>query len=137
MSMTADRLNLGGLAVVSPDSVAATCDLASAVLQAAQAWDSVEGPRGWVYLLHFERPYRHARHYTGFATDLERRLNAHLCGRGARLMAVIAAAGIGWQLARVWPGTRGLERCLKNQGGAARRCPICSAVRLAKAGGAA
>src|SRR5262245_37279343 len=87
-----------------PLDAAATCDLATAVLQAAAAWDGLNGPRGWVYLLHFERPYRHAKHYTGFAVDLDRRLDAHLCGRGARLMAVIAAAGISWRLARVWPG---------------------------------
>ena len=128
---------LYNVAVVPTGSGAVTADLALAVLEAAAAWDGFEGPRGWVYLLHFERPYRHARHYTGFATDLDRRLNAHVCGKGARLMAVIAAAGIGWQLARVWPGTRGLERALKNQGGASRRCPICSSARLAQAGGAA
>ena len=32
------------------------------------------GRRGTIYLLHFARPYKHARHYLGFAEDLERRL---------------------------------------------------------------
>jgi hypothetical protein len=40
-------------------------------------------------------------------------------------MAVIKEAGIGFTLARTWPGTRARERQLKAQGGASRRCPIC------------
>jgi hypothetical protein len=27
---------------------------------------AMASPRGTVYLLHFERPYKHARHYLGF-----------------------------------------------------------------------
>ena len=49
--------------------------------------------------------------------------------RGARLMAVITQAGIGWTLARTWEGSRAGERQLKRQGGASRRCPICRAKR--------
>jgi hypothetical protein len=45
-------------------------------------------------------------------------------------MEVVGEAGIGWQLARVWPGTRSRERSLKASGGAARRCPICQLTRL-------
>jgi len=80
---------------------------------------------GTIYLIHFDRPYRHARHYTGWAADLDARLADHAAGRGARLLAVIADAGIGWTLARTWPGTRIRERQLKRQGGASRRCPHC------------
>jgi hypothetical protein len=29
---------------------------------------------GTVYLLHFSRPYKHARHYTGWAVNVKRRL---------------------------------------------------------------
>jgi hypothetical protein len=56
---------------------------------------------GTVYLIHFQRPYKHARHYCGWVhspTFLEPRLGAHRDGAGARLMAVITAAGIGWEL---------------------------------------
>ena len=85
-----------------------------------------------IYLLHFETPYRHARHYTGWtAGDLDARLKQHERGTGARLMAVIAEAGIGWTLARTWEGSRTRERQLKRQGGASRRCPICRAQRNA------
>ncbi len=78
-----------------------------------------------VYLLHFDRPYRHAGHYTGWAADIPTRLAEHAAGRGARLLAVVQAAGIGWTLARTWPGDRSYERRLKRQGGASRRCPLC------------
>jgi hypothetical protein len=44
---------------------------------------------------------------------------------GARLVQVARQAGIGFQLVRVWEGTRGLERSLKRRGAAARRCPVC------------
>ena len=80
---------------------------------------------GIIYLLHFDRPYLHARHYCGFTTDLAARLAEHTAGRGARLLTVIGDAGIGWTLARTWTGTRRRERALKRQGGAARRCPLC------------
>jgi predicted GIY-YIG superfamily endonuclease len=83
------------------------------------------GSTGTIYLLHFDQPYRHARHYTGWAADLDTRLTAHTAGRGARLLTVIADAGIGWTLARTWTGTRRRERALKRQGGASRRCPLC------------
>ena len=57
-----------------------------------------------VYLLHFDRPYQHAKHYLGSCQDLERRLTQHGKGRGARLLEVVYAVGIGWQLARTWCG---------------------------------
>jgi predicted GIY-YIG superfamily endonuclease len=79
-----------------------------------------------VYLLHFDRPYQHARHYTGYAKDIDARLAAHAAGRGARLMEVVQQAGITWRLARVWPeADRAKERRLKNSGSATRYCPIC------------
>ena len=84
--------------------------------------------QGVIYLLHFDRPYRHASHYTGWVhsrTFLQPRLGAHRDGVGARLMQVVGEAGIGFQLARTWEGDRHRERVLKRQGGASRRCPIC------------
>jgi predicted GIY-YIG superfamily endonuclease len=86
-------------------------------------------PNGVVYLVHFAKPYGHARHYTGCTADLDSRLSEHQVGRGARLLHVIIQARIGWTLARTWEGTRERERQLKRQGGASRRCPICRAER--------
>lgn len=84
---------------------------------------------GTIYLLHFSRPYKHAAHYTGWTSDLDARLAEHASGRGARLLAVVQAEGITWQLARTWTGDRYLERRLK-QRGASRRCPICQAKKV-------
>ena len=83
--------------------------------------------RGTVYLIHFDSPYRHARHYLGWTADLDARLEAHRTGRGARLMEVITLAGITWQLARTWPGGRARERAIKNRHEAPRLCPLCTA----------
>ena len=79
-----------------------------------------------VYLLHFDEPYRHARHYIGYTDNLTWRLHLHNIGRGARLLEVVHSAGITWQLARTWEGDRKLERRLKNRHEAPRLCPICN-----------
>ena len=92
---------------------------------AAETGQDDQGEVGTIYLLHFDQPYQHARHYTGWTSDLDARLAEHAAGRGARLLAVIGDAGIGFQLARTWTGTRTRERRLKQSGGARRRCPLC------------
>lgn len=86
-----------------------------------------EHPDGTVYLLHFAEPFGHARHYLGWASagNLSRRLAHHGTEAGARLMWHAAKAGVGWELARTWPGDRRLERRLKNIGGHGRLCPAC------------
>lgn len=84
-----------------------------------------------VYLLHFDRPYQHAKHSLGSCQDLERRLTQHGKGRGARLLEVVQAVGIGWQLARTWCGGKHRERQRKKQGGASRLCPLCKEARRA------
>ncbi len=78
-----------------------------------------------VYLLHFDRPYRHARHYLGYAADLDERIARHRQGDGARLVQVAAGAGIGFVVARTWPGDRALERRLKRRKASPRLCPVC------------
>lgn len=86
-----------------------------------------------LYLLHFDRPYKHARHYLGFAPDvsaMHARIDRHYTatigdGHNHRLMQVIRQAGISFTLARVWPdGTREDEKRRKKSGNS-RRCPIC------------
>ena len=79
-----------------------------------------------VYLLHFESPYQHARHYIGWAKDIDARVSAHVSGRGSKLTQAVHYAGIAMQLVRKWTGeTRGFERKLKNRKNAAQLCPIC------------
>jgi hypothetical protein len=75
---------------------------------------------------------RKIQHWTA---ELPARLALHEAGQGARLLAVAHAAGIGWTLARTWPGTRARERQLKRQGGASRRCPLCGVTPRAGANG--
>lgn len=84
----------------------------------------VQRSTGVVYLLHFDQPFGHARHYMGWSSWLAQRLFNHEFGSGANLLRHVKKAGITWTLAAVWPGTRVDERRMKNHGHA-RRCPIC------------
>lgn len=83
-----------------------------------------------VYLLHFARPYHHARHYIGVALDgdAHRRLAEHLTGHGSPLVRAVVAAGIRVELVFTVPGDRALERKLHNRHGT-RVCPRCKAQR--------
>jgi len=85
------------------------------------------GPAGVVYLIHFDRAIAdHARHYLGWASDLEGRLEAHRAGRGARLMEVCKERGIGWHVSRTWEGSRDRERAIKDRAESPRLCPDCT-----------
>lgn len=81
--------------------------------------------QGTIYLFHFDAPLAHAQHYVGFAKNVEARIESHRKGTGARLPAVFAELGIGFTVARTWPGDRTEERRIKNQKNAPRLCPIC------------
>jgi predicted GIY-YIG superfamily endonuclease len=84
------------------------------------------GQAGTIYMLHFLEPYRHARHYVGWTDSLTARLDAHQRGHGARLLAIVHQAGIGFVLARTTTGDRHVERAIKNAGGSPRYCPVCT-----------
>lgn len=80
-----------------------------------------------VYLLHLDPPYKHARHYVGWASSLLRRLRHHADGSGARLLQVVKQTGGGWRVARVWPGAdRTFERSVKRSKAVPHLCPICN-----------
>lgn len=81
---------------------------------------------GTVYLLHLDPPVKHARHYTGWTSNLDERLEAHRAGRGARLLEVAVEAGGTFRLVRTWPGSRALERAIKDIRNAPQLCPECS-----------
>lgn len=80
-----------------------------------------------IYVIHFDEPYHHARHYVGYCADgtLEQRLARHRTGRGSRLMLAVELAGLGWTIALTHPGDRRLERTLKRAKNRPRYCPIC------------
>jgi hypothetical protein len=80
---------------------------------------------GTVYLLHFERPYcGHMQHYLGFAYDLEQGLESHRQGIAGVTTRLAFNKGIGFTLARTWPGTPKLKRQIKDRG-PVNYCPIC------------
>jgi len=94
-----------------------------------EQFESVEEFKGegFVYLIHFNEPFKHAKHYVGWTTDVESRILCHKEGRGARLMQVLNENGIDWQLVRVWEGaSRGFERKIKNMKKTSLYCPICN-----------
>jgi hypothetical protein len=117
-----------------PTPASTTADVAAAVARwaATQPWTQPDpGPPGFVYLLCFRDPAT-GEHQPlwGWTDDLVRRIvrehrNPRWAGPG-RLVQVALAAGLTFELAYVeYPVTRSRERRLKNQGGAARRCPLC------------
>ncbi len=84
----------------------------------------------YVYVLHFHSRYYHAGHYLGVTACLDARLLLHKLGRGARLMKAVVAAGITFELARLWQlatweEARGLERTLKKRQNGPGLCPLC------------
>ena len=92
-----------------------------------------------IYLIHFERKYKHAQHYMGFceSDDVSARMERHRAGRGARLLAAVSEAGIVVRVARLWRGhnaDRTVERRLKNSCRLADLCPMCSGPRAYRRG---
>ncbi len=79
-----------------------------------------------IYLIHLATPYKHAKHYLGSTSDLAERIERHRSGDGARLLQVVNAAGIQWEVVRTWKGSRKIERLIKRRKGTPALCPICS-----------
>ncbi len=83
-----------------------------------------------IYLLHFETPFKHARHYIGFVESpeaLQSRMDKHKGGSGSKLMRAVSKAGIVFSIARLWPGgDRNFERKLKRRKETPMLCPICN-----------
>jgi len=84
-------------------------------------------PMGYVYLIHFDSPLHHARHYIGWTRDLVGRIQRHAEGRGSPLLRAVTASGIRWRVVRIWKGAKSLERHYKDFHGAGRLCPYCTA----------
>ena len=82
---------------------------------------------GYIYLIHFDRPLSHARHYVGWTEELPERIRSHAKGIGARLLAVLLREGISWRVSRVWAGmTKKDERKIKKSRAAKSSiCPLC------------
>ena len=81
--------------------------------------------RGVAFLLHLDRPHHGRTHLTGWTTNLDALIADYRAGHGTDPAAAAVRAGIGFDLARTWPGTRGRQRRLASRGGLARCCPSC------------
>ena len=87
-----------------------------------------------IYLLHFDPPYLHARHYLGIVSArgkrVEERVEEHVNGLGSPLVRAAAAAGARIVIARTWTtkqrASRTRERQLKKWKMSPRLCPICN-----------
>lgn len=83
-----------------------------------------------VYLLHIDPPYKHARHYIGFAKGryADRRIQQHLRRQaaGTPLIKAALAAGCSVSVVKVWHnGGREFESWLKARRDVGRWCPCC------------
>lgn len=77
--------------------------------------------------MHFEPPYKHAKHYMGFTQDVDVRYDRHVAGRGSPLVSAALAAGCVVTIERVWSDVdRNFERQLKRRKAAPRMCPKCN-----------
>ena len=65
-----------------------------------------------VYLIHLDRPLKHARHYIGYTQDIEQRFHEHAYGdKGSRFLHAVREAGIGFRVVNIGPaGDRPFER---------------------------
>lgn len=79
------------------------------------------------YLLHFDRPLKHASHYIGWTSKFDKRIEHHRNGTGAKITRAAVLEGINLVVARIWDGKDGnFERKLHNYKKTKRLCPICS-----------
>ena len=76
-------------------------------------------------MLHFEPAYRHARHYMGWADDVDARVAEHLAGAASPLVRAALLAGASVTVAVTYAGSRQLERRLKRWHNTWKLCPIC------------
>jgi hypothetical protein len=86
------------------------------------------------YLIHLDQalgsthPRGRAQHYLGTTQNLDRRLETHRAGLGARILAAANERGITYDVVRTWDGGRETERRLKARHAAPRLCPTCTGV---------
>ena len=80
-----------------------------------------------VYVLHFDPPYKQAKHYIGYTRIGKRRIERHIAGHGSPLIRAAVAAGCTIIIAHWYrDGTRAFERQLKNKKSTPRWCDCCN-----------
>lgn len=84
----------------------------------------------YIYVLHFDTPLSHARHYIGCTESLRQRLTAHAIGAGSRICRELIERGVTFRLGGLYTCShrrmRTLERTLKNQHNSDRYCQLCT-----------
>jgi len=89
-----------------------------------------------VYVLHFDRAYKHAKHYTGIAVNVPKRIKKHRAGQGARLTQVLKENNIDFKysIIKEFPSfseAHAYEKYLKTKIKKPQRyCPICKELNL-------
>ena len=85
-----------------------------------------------LYIIHFSKPFKHARHYIGIAQDAEKRFERHLSGRGAVLIREAIKADIGIKFTKYIISThdgystaKAEEKRIKSHNNHKKRCPEC------------
>lgn len=83
-----------------------------------------------VYLIHFTKKFKHAKHYIGAVNggepELKKRIFHHRKNTGSRLLRALNLAGINWYVVRTWDGGFDLEKQLKAKKDSKSLCPICN-----------
>lgn len=89
--------------------------------------DSSSRDAGTVYLICFDTPFGHAKHYMGWTRDVGARIAKHRSGHGARLMQLVQKAGIKWRVTRIWRDRcKSYESYLKTHRVKKKICPRCN-----------
>lgn len=87
-----------------------------------------------VYLLHFSRGYKHARHFveaTSRADEARQLANGIVPRIDHPLLNAARLEGITFSVARTWPGSSAEARRIREAGNHAKLCRLCAAERRA------
>lgn len=117
----ADDTNIGQSLPLAPST-------STAIHRSLPMENNTNAELGTIYLIHFKKPFGHAKHYLGWTSgdSIDKRIDRHRKGRGARLLAVLNASGIGWDVCRTWKNVdKNFERVLKRSG-KSYLCPVCN-----------
>jgi len=88
----------------------------------------------YCYILHFDRPFHHAKHYVGSADNVTERVAKHQSDQcDVKILIAAKAQGIGFTLAKTMRNSRKgranktKEYRIKASGGVGKQglCPIC------------
>lgn len=82
---------------------------------------------GEVYIIHFDKKYKHCQHYIGFTTiGVKNRIAKHKAGNGAALLRALNTHGVSYNVSVIFPNVpQEFEFKLKSWKNSKKICPIC------------